>query len=228
MKRCRPNSRQNSRLGVYSTHETRQGWRMAWWNVPMIMDVSCLILVDNQSSRILATQRPKGKRLELRWEFPGGKVEDGEAAEQALRREIHEEFGIELGVLAPLPNRTKPFDGSQYHRLKSGETGNTAFGQHVTYRSGRRSSRRLLHWESQSTTTQNSITGQNYIHFKDRGYTILFFARLEKRMEGETAPFCFLGPANQVVSFEGDRPISMVWELEHPIPAALFEEARAL
>lgn len=89
-------------------------------------------------------------------------------------------------------------------------------------------SRWLLHWESQSTTTQNSTTGLNYIHFKDRGYTILFFARLEKRIEGETAPFYFLGPVNKLVSYEGNRPISMVWELEHPIPAALFEEARAL
>jgi hypothetical protein len=87
-------------------------------------------------------------------------------------------------------------------------------------------SRTLLHWESQSNTTQASSTGQNYLHFGDRGYTILFFARLTKRIEGETAPFIFLGPAKALNGYEGDRPIAMIWELEHPMPAELFEEAR--
>ncbi len=76
----------------------------------LIMDVCCLILVDTASSRILATQRPKGKRLELLWEFPGGKVEDGESSEQALRREINEELGLELGTLAPLPTFEHRYD----------------------------------------------------------------------------------------------------------------------
>jgi superfamily II DNA or RNA helicase/HKD family nuclease len=88
-------------------------------------------------------------------------------------------------------------------------------------------SRTRLHWESESGTTRESVTGQNYLHFKERGYTILFFARLEKRIEDETAPFLFLGPARELVSAEGDRPISMDWDLEHPIPAALFEDACA-
>jgi hypothetical protein len=87
-------------------------------------------------------------------------------------------------------------------------------------------SRTQLHWESQSTTTQTSATGQNHLHFRERGYTILFFARLEKRIEDETAPFVFLGPAARILSAEGNRPISIIWELEHPIPAALFEDAR--
>ncbi|WP_221766015.1 DUF3427 domain-containing protein [Halomonas nitroreducens] len=87
-------------------------------------------------------------------------------------------------------------------------------------------SRTLLHWESQSNTAQASGTGQNYLHFEERGYTILFFARLTKRIDGETAPFLFLGPAKSLKSYQGDRPIAMTWELEHPMPAALFEAAR--
>ena len=89
-------------------------------------------------------------------------------------------------------------------------------------------SRGKLHWESQSTITQESATGENYIHFKRLGYTILFFARLEKKIDGETAPFLFLGPAKSLKSYSGNRPISMVWELEYKIPAELFEEARAV
>lgn len=84
-----------------------------------------------------------------------------------------------------------------------------------------------LHWESQVVTTRMSATGQNYQLFRERGYTILFFARLQKRIEGETAPFIFLGPAGNLLSFESDRPIRTVWELKHPMPAELFEEARA-
>jgi len=87
-------------------------------------------------------------------------------------------------------------------------------------------SRNRLHWESQASTTQTTATGQNYLHFKERGYTILFFARMEKRIEGETAPFIFLGPAIDLLSAEGNRPIAMVWDLEHPVPAELFESGR--
>jgi hypothetical protein len=83
-----------------------------------------------------------------------------------------------------------------------------------------------LHWQSQSQTTRASQTGRNYIGFRERGYTILFFARQEKRIEGETAPFLFLGEASELVSYEGDRPITMIWDLAHPVPAAFFEEAR--
>ncbi len=82
-----------------------------------------------------------------------------------------------------------------------------------------------LHWESQSTTSQTSATGQNYLSFRELGYTILFFARLERQIDGETAPFAYLGPAKNLLSAEDSRPIRMVWELEYPMPAALLEEA---
>jgi superfamily II DNA or RNA helicase len=82
-----------------------------------------------------------------------------------------------------------------------------------------------LHWESQSTTSQASPTGQNYLHFAERGYTLLFFARLERQVDGETAPFVCLGPAKSLLGAQGDRPIRMLWELAYPMPAALLEAA---
>ena len=87
-------------------------------------------------------------------------------------------------------------------------------------------SRTKLHWQSQSGTSQDSERGKGYIHFKERGYAVLFFARLKKRVGRETSPFVFLGPVSELLSYEGDRPISMVWELEYPMPAHLFEHAR--
>ncbi len=86
-------------------------------------------------------------------------------------------------------------------------------------------SRELLHWETQSQTSQASDTGQNLIHHQERGYTILFFARSKKRTERATAPFTFLGPA-RLVSYESERPIQIVWHLQHPMPADMFEENR--
>jgi 8-oxo-dGTP diphosphatase len=51
--------------------------------------------------RILVTQRKEGVHQELRWEFPGGKVKDGEDPRKALERELAEELGVraEAGTL---------------------------------------------------------------------------------------------------------------------------------
>jgi len=86
-------------------------------------------------------------------------------------------------------------------------------------------SRELLHWESQSTTSQHSATGQNLIHHKERGYTILVFARDQKKRNGVTVPFTYLGPVGRV-SYESERPIKMIWQLSHPMPVNMFEDNR--
>lgn len=86
-------------------------------------------------------------------------------------------------------------------------------------------SRQLLHWESQSNTKQASGTGQNLIHHRERGYTILIFARDVKRRNGITTPFIFLGPAEHV-SHESECPIRFVWRLDYPMPVTMYEENR--
>jgi hypothetical protein len=86
-------------------------------------------------------------------------------------------------------------------------------------------SRELLHWESQSQQSQTSVTGQNLIHHKERGYTMLFFVRSRKKVAGVTAPFTFLGPA-KLLRYESERPIQMVWHLDQSMPAEIFEENR--
>lgn len=48
----------------------------------------------NPQGEILLAQRPQGKRLAGKWEFPGGKVEKDESPEEALARELQEELGI--------------------------------------------------------------------------------------------------------------------------------------
>ena len=46
--------------------------------------------------RVLIAQRPAGKHMAGRWEFPGGKIHTGESEFEALQRELREELGVEL------------------------------------------------------------------------------------------------------------------------------------
>jgi len=78
--------------------------------------VSAVALIDIDG-RILLAQRPEGKSMAGLWEFPGGKVEDGETPEAALIRELHEELGIDTrsSCLAPLTFASHTYD--DFHLL---------------------------------------------------------------------------------------------------------------
>lgn len=69
---------------------------------PRLVLVAAVALVD-LDGRVLIARRPEGKAMAGLWEFPGGKVHDGETPEAALIRELAEELGIdtEASCLAP-------------------------------------------------------------------------------------------------------------------------------
>jgi 8-oxo-dGTP diphosphatase len=67
---------------------------------PLIL-VACGVLINAQGQVLLA-ERPAGKYAAGKWEFPGGKIEPGETARDALRRELHEELGVVVEQAAPL------------------------------------------------------------------------------------------------------------------------------
>lgn len=73
--------------------------------------VAAVALVDVDGNVLLA-QRPKGKHLEDMWEFPGGKVEEGETPEICLIRELKEELAIdtEASCLAPFTFITHEYE----------------------------------------------------------------------------------------------------------------------
>ena len=65
-----------------------------------MIDVAAAILI-RPDDRVLLAQRPAGKVFGGYWEFPGGKLEPGEAPAEALARELHEELGVEIEDAAP-------------------------------------------------------------------------------------------------------------------------------
>jgi len=81
-----------------------------------ILLVAAAALID-RDNRVLISKRPEGKSLAGLWEFPGGKVDRGETPEEALRRELKEELGIEVceTCLAPFTFASHTYD--DFHLL---------------------------------------------------------------------------------------------------------------
>ena len=68
--------------------------------MPLIVVAAALLKDDGQ---VLIQRRPEGTDLAGHWEFPGGKIEAGETAEQALVRELKEELGVFVKTCNLLP-----------------------------------------------------------------------------------------------------------------------------
>ena len=83
-------------------------------------------------------------------------------------------------------------------------------------------SRDLIHWESQSSTRESSLTGHRYRNHVQLARSILLFARESV----DDRAFWFLGPA-RYVTHEGEQPMAVTWKLEVPLPGDLFERFAA-
>ena len=68
---------------------------------PRVIHVVAGVLSD-AGGRVLLAQRPAGRHLAGGWEFPGGKLEEGETPYVALQRELREEIGVEVDAAVPL------------------------------------------------------------------------------------------------------------------------------
>jgi 8-oxo-dGTP diphosphatase len=75
-----------------------------------VQPVTAAILI--REDKVFIGQRKAGKRLEYLWEFPGGKLEEGETPQECLVREMREEFGIEV--------RTREYFGESVYHYEQG------------------------------------------------------------------------------------------------------------
>jgi len=75
----------------------------------LVLVVACALI--DPDGRVLLAQRPLGKAMGGLWEFPGGKVDSGEAPEETLIRELREELGIAVkeACLAPFAFTSHPY-----------------------------------------------------------------------------------------------------------------------
>ncbi|RKN20127.1 DUF3427 domain-containing protein [Micromonospora musae] len=87
----------------------------------------------------------------------------------------------------------------------------------------------LFQWESQSTTSTNSVTGQRYINHKKLGSTVHLFVRETKVADRDLGapPYLYAGPMTYE-SHIGDRPMRILWRMQHALPADMYAAARAI
>jgi 8-oxo-dGTP diphosphatase len=71
-------------------------------DTPMMTQTVVAAVIRDANGHVLLTKRPPGSHMGGLWEFPGGKVEDCEAPQDALTRELHEELGLEIRVEQPI------------------------------------------------------------------------------------------------------------------------------
>lgn len=88
-------------------------------------------------------------------------------------------------------------------------------------------SEKLFHWQSQSRISDTSPTGQRYINQRKNGNKVLLFVREYRNENSITSPFYFLGKANYV-SHTGSKPISIVWEMESPLPTFILRKSNKI
>jgi ADP-ribose pyrophosphatase YjhB (NUDIX family) len=83
--------------------------------VKMVLVVAAALI--DQQGRVLLAQRPEGKAMAGLWEFPGGKVEEGETPEVSLARELREELNVHVDVadLKPLAFASHTYDRCLEH-----------------------------------------------------------------------------------------------------------------
>ncbi|MEW9109527.1 MAG: (deoxy)nucleoside triphosphate pyrophosphohydrolase [Cytobacillus gottheilii] len=71
------------------------------------------IIIDND--KILCAQRGPGKALPYKWEFPGGKIEEGESPQEALKREIREEMNCKIEIGEQVDHTVYDYDFGIVH-----------------------------------------------------------------------------------------------------------------
>ena len=173
---------------------------------------------------LLLADRADHRLHPLPWALPVPLRVHGRTCREEVRAEVLAAFGLVDGRGAPRSHR----EGVLWHQLTASDLlfitlkkSEALFSPTTRYRDLALGPS-LFHWESQSTTSASSPTGQRYIHHEARGSRVLLLVREQRRVDGRaggvTEPFRCLGFATYE-SHEGERPMAIRWRLEREIPA---------
>ncbi len=81
-----------------------------------------------------------------------------------------------------------------------------------------------LQWQSVNNTSQHTERGQDLVRNKQRGVNLHLFVRKYKEIDkGKTEPYIYIGKGNSI-KYEGNKPITVILELENKIPPVLYTE----
>jgi len=112
-----------------------------------MINVTCAIIV--KEGKFLVTQRSETMKLPLKWEFPGGKLEDGESEINCIKREIREELNIEIDIIGKLKNNKHDYGTLQINLIPfiaNYISGEIKLTEHANYKQLEKSELLNLDW----------------------------------------------------------------------------------
>ena len=112
----------------------------------MLYVVCAIIYVGN---KILVTQRSKIMKLPLKWEFPGGKLENAESEIECIKREIKEELNIEIKIIKRLSSSIHNYEDFKIQLIPyvvEYESGEIILTEHAEFQLLEKQKLNLLDW----------------------------------------------------------------------------------
>ncbi len=185
----------------------QQGVELLWAHPQVIAELAELL--DDLDGRIDHLHQPLSTHLEAPLMVHA----------RYSRREILAAMGVGTGRAKVAPWQTGVYEAKQANAELFAFTldkSSGGFSPTTRYRDYA-INRTLIHWESQSSTREDSPTGQRYRNHEREGRTILLFAR----ERADDRAFWFLGPATYR-GHVGEKPMAITWELTVPLPGDLF------
>lgn len=112
----------------------------------MLNVVCAIIYVGN---KILVTQRSEKMKLPLKWEFPGGKLENGESEIECIKREIKEELNIDITIIKKLSNSIHDYSDFRINLIPyvvEHKSGSIILAEHAAFQLVEKHNLKTLDW----------------------------------------------------------------------------------